>query len=294
MPDDGPLPDLEILLGLPLWQGSISWEPLTGGITNRNYLIRHTGESCVARVGQELPALGVDRRNERLCHGEAERLGVAPPIHFARDGILITRYVPGRTLDVEGAKAPGFAEKLAALLRGLHEGWDEVRGELLYFSPFQSSRTYAETARNRGARLPGDIEAILAAARGFSRRIFPFVPTLCHNDMLPANILDEDGRLWIVDWEYAGIGNPLFDLAGVSANCRFSEEEDRAFLTSYRGEMRAQDLADLCILKAGSLLREALWSVVQTVESDLDFDFETYADVHFERFRQAIAALGPG
>ena len=276
---------------LPFWSGPILLERLHGGITNRNYLVHDANEQFVARIGEELLVLGVDRRNELQCHRAAETLGVSPPLVHGGNGVLVSRYVPSRTLDPAGAQEPGFAPRLARVLRQLHDGWDGLIGDLLFFSPFQASRTYVNTSRQLGAALPLDIDLMLDAMRKLSRMIAAYVPTLCHNDMLPANVLDDGGRVWIVDWEYAGMGHPLFDLAGFSVNCGFSAEQDVEFLASYRGELRQQDLHDLRILKVASLLRDALWAVVQTVVSDLDFDFREYAQAHFEKFRQALTVL---
>jgi thiamine kinase-like enzyme len=235
--------------------------------------------------------LGVDRRNELQCHRAAEALGVAPALVYGENGVLVSRYVPSRTLDPAGAREPGFAPRLARVLQQLHKGWDGLVGDLLFFSPFQASRTYVATSRQLGAVLPADIDLMLETTRNLSRTIDPYVPTLCHNDMLPANVLDDGQRVWIVDWEYAGMGHPLFDLAGFSANCGYSEEQDVEFLERYRGEFRRQDLYELSVLKVASLLRDALWGVVQTVASDLDVDYREYARVHFEKFRDAQAAL---
>jgi len=276
---------------LPLWSGPVVIERLSGGITNRNFLVRDGSEQFFARIGEELHWLGVDRRNELQCHRAAEALSVAPPVVFGQEGILVSRFIPSQTLDPESARAPGFSPRLGVLLRQLHDGWDQVVGDLLFFSPFQVNRTYVATSLRMGAELPTDIESMLDAMRKLSRTIAPYVPTLCHNDMLPANVLDDGNRVWIVDWEYAGMGHPLFDLAGFSVNCGYDETMDREFLAAYRGEFRAKDLRELRILKVASLLREALWSVVQTKASDLDFDFREYARVHFEKFRVALAAL---
>ena len=267
---------------------------LEGGITNRNYLVDDANEQFVARIGEELHVLGIDRRNELQCHRAAEALGVAPPLVFGEDGILVSRYVPSRTLDPAGAGEPGFAPRLARVLRQLHEGWDGLIGDMLFFSPFQASRTYVATSRQLGAVLPADIDLMLDATRKLSRTIAPYVPTLCHNDMLPANVLDDGRRVWIVDWEYAGMGHPLFDLAGFSANCDYSEELDVDLLASYRGEFRRHDLYELRVLKIASLLRDALWGAVQTVASDLDVDYQEYARFHFDKFRQALAAQKRG
>ena len=285
---------IERIRSLPIWSGPITLARLSGGITNRNFLV-HDGEArFVARIGEELPHLGVDRRNERLCHVAAELTGVAPPIVFAENGILVTRYIPSRTLDAVAAREPGFPTRFAGVLRALHQGWDTLVGELLYFSPFQASRTYVETSRRLGAEIPNNIDAMLEAMRKASRSLAAYTPTLCHNDMLPANVLDDGDRVWIVDWEYAGVGHPLFDLAGFSVNCLYSDDQDREFLVAYRGDLDPTELRDLRTLKVASLLREAMWSVVQTVASDLDFDFRGYALKHFEKFRKALAQLESG
>ena len=99
---------------------------------------------------------------------------------------------------------------------------------------------------------------MLDDARQLSRRIAPFRPVLCHNDLLPANLIDDGARLWLVDWEYAGAGHPLFDLANASANAGLADDQDRALLKAYRGYFDPRDLDELRIFKAVSLLREAL------------------------------------
>lgn len=276
---------------LPLWTGPIRLEPLDGGITNRNYLVDHAGERFVARIGADLLILGIDRRNETQCHRAAQSLGVAPPLAHGEDGVIVSRYIPSRTLDPASAREPGIVAQIAQVLRQLHDGWDGLTGELLFFCPFQTSRTYVATARRLGAAFPADIDAMVETARRLSRTIAPYTPTLCHNDLLPANILDDGERIWIVDWEYAGMGNPLFDLAGVAANCGYSEDQEIAFLESYRGELRERDLYELRVLKVASLLRDALWGVVQTVVSDLDFDYHEYARFHFEKYRASLASV---
>jgi thiamine kinase-like enzyme len=284
----------ERIRSLPIWSGTIALEPLHGGITNRNFLVHDGSERFVARVGEELLILGIDRRNELQCHRAAESLGVAPPLLYGENGVLVSRYISSRTLDASGAREPGFAPRLAQVLRQLHDGWDSLIGDLLFFSPFQASRTYVATSRRIGAELPSDIDEMLEATRKLSHTLSPYIPALCHNDMLPANVLDDGGRVWIVDWEYAGMGHPLFDLAGISANCGFSDDQDVEFLTSYRGEFRPRDLYELRVLKVASLLRDALWGVVQTVASDLDVNYSEYVRIYFEKYREAIAGFsGP-
>jgi thiamine kinase-like enzyme len=278
----------ERIRALPIWSGPVQLERLVGGITNRNFLVADGNDQFVARVGEELPDLGVDRRNELQCTRAAQALGVAPALVYGANGVLVSRFIPSRTLDPGAAREPGFAPRLGRLLRQLHDGWDTLVGDMLFFSPFQSGRTYVANARRLGATLPSDIDPMLEAARKLSHTIAPYIPTLCHNDMLPANVLDDGQRVWIVDWEYAGMCHPLFDLAGFSVNCQYSHQQDVALLEAYRGELRDRDLRELHVLKVASALRDALWAVVQTVISDLDVDYHAYADTYFEKFRVAL------
>ena len=108
----------------------------------------------------------------------------------------------------------------------------------------------------------------------------PLVP--CHNDLLNANFLD-DGEIRIVDWEYAGMGDRFFDLANFSINHEFGVDEDRALLSAYFGEATDAALSDLRRMKFMSDFREAMWGVLQSGISVLDFDFGAYAKKHFER-----------
>jgi thiamine kinase-like enzyme len=196
-------------------------------------------------------------------------------------------------MTAEAVRTPEFVPRLAAVLRALHSGWDQLTGEILYFSAFQTNRTYAKTARSLGARLPEDMDSLLDDAQVLAHRITPFTPVLCHNDLLAANILDDGRDVWLVDWEYAGIGHPLFDLANVSATCAFPEPLERALLAAYRGapEADSHDLAQLRLLKTVSLLREVLWALIQTVASDIDFDYADYAARNMEAYRRARERL---
>jgi len=283
--------DIRRIRDLGAWHGPIAVELMPGGITNRNYRVRDAGSLYAARLCVERPLLGIDRRNEVACQKAAHSIGIAPELVHHEDGVLISRYVSGRTLAAEDVRDPAFLPRLAAVLQRLHGSWDRLTGAFLYFCAFQTVRTYAATAVRLGARLPGDIDGCLDDARELSRQLAPFQPALCHNDLLASNIIADDGRVWLVDWEYAGMGHPLFDLACVSANCAFSESHEAALLAGYRGSVDARDVRELRVLKTMAHLREALWSVIQTIASDIDFDYSRYADENFAAYREARRRL---
>jgi thiamine kinase-like enzyme len=276
---------------LGLGRDPLSIEPLVGGISNHNFLVRSGRNALVARICQERPHLGIDRRNEVVCQKAAWSAGLAPELVHHEPGLLLIRFIAGRTLAAGDLHAPEMLARLAAVLRRLHESWDALTGEMLYFCPFQTARTYARTAAQLGAPMPPDIDELLAFARARSREIRPVRPVLCHNDLLPANLIEDDARLWLVDWEYAGIGHPLFDLANASASARLSEEEEWHLLEAYRGQVDAQDLNELHVFKVVSFLRESLWSLIQGVASEIAFDYRHYAAENLRSFRDARRRL---
>lgn len=272
---------------LDIWTGDVSLEPLPGGITNHNYIVNDASGSYVARVCVDKSVLGIDRRNEMACQQAAWKLGVAPRVVHHANGVMISDRLHARTLKAEEIREPAFLPRLVAVLKRLHDGWAELSGEMLYFSAFQTVRTYARTAVELGARVPQNLAAMVADAGRLSETIAPFIPVLCHNDLLAANVLSTEDRVWLVDWEYAGIGHPLFDLACLSGNCGFSRDQERSMLEAYRGRIDLVDLRELAVLKAVSLLREALWAMIQTVASDIVFDYHEYAAQNFEAYQKA-------
>jgi thiamine kinase-like enzyme len=133
------------------------------------------------------------------------------------------------------------------------------------------------------------IEAAPALADG--------APVLCHNDLLPANFIASPDGIRVVDWEYAGMGSRWFDLGNFAVNNELGPAEEEDFLvgylgTAYLGKKPAPaDLAALRLMRLMSDFREAMWGVVQTAISELDFDFAGYATKHFDRL--LAAAEGP-
>jgi thiamine kinase-like enzyme len=114
-------------------------------------------------------------------------------------------------------------------------------------------------------------------------------PVLCHNDLLAGNFL-RGAQIWIVDWEYAGMGDRYFDLANFAVNNELDEAQQIALLDDYWEDSGPPSpVADLRLMVFMSDFREAMWGVVQQGISDLDFDFAGYAAKHFARLRATAA-----
>ena len=107
----------------------------------------------------------------------------------------------------------------------------------------------------------------------------------CHNDLLSANFIDDGTRLWLVDWEYAGMGDPFFDLGNFAVNHELAEEGENELLAAYGSD----DGDALVLMRFMSDFREAMWGIVQLAISELDFDFGAYAEEHFERLARTAA-----
>ncbi len=157
------------------------------------------------------------------------------------------------------------------------------------FDSFRVVETYRTTALARGGTIPDAYERAHHTAQRIEARREGAGPRPCHNDLLNANFLDDGERLRIVDWEYAGMGDPFFDLANFSINHELGEDERHTLLVAYFGVLSLDDTRALELMRFMSDFREAMWGVVQTAISELDFDFAAYAREHFERLERTAA-----
>ena len=253
---------------------------LHGGITNRNYRVRMGGVDYVVRIsGKDTHLLGIDREAERAASESAYLAGVAPAVaaFVADEECLVTAFVSGRTLGPGDVRAQ--LPRVAAALLVMHAG----PAVPVVFSPFRIAERYLVLTRARGGRVPAACAEAAVVAGRLEEALGAGERVLCHNDLLPANFLDDGDRLWIIDWEYAGMGDPRFDLGNLSVNNGFTLDDDRALVAAYYGEVDERRLAQLRLMRAVSDWREATWGVVQQTISDLDFDFRGYAEEHLER-----------
>lgn len=272
------------------WAGvpDLAVAPLPGGITNLNYRVDAAGKSFVVRIpGRETERLGIDRRREHACARAASASGVAPPVavFFDDAGVLVTEYVRGREPGEDAMRAPPTLGRVAAALRRYHTG-QAFPGR---FSPFHTVREYAAVAGRHGAPLPSRFDWMMTEAARLEAALgAPRVARPCHNDLLPANFLDDGDRMWIIDWEYAAMGDNFFDLGNFAAHLQLSDAAEDTFLAAYFGTVTPHAVARVKLMKIVSDLREALWAMVQVTTSALDYDFAGYGRTHFDRCAQGL------
>ena len=260
-----------------LWPGQhVEVEALGGGITNHNFKVCVDGEALVLRIGgKDTALLGIDREHEHEAALMAARLGIGPEVVCFADGVLVTRFVEGEVGRTDTAT-------VGTMLKRLHDA-PRIAGR---FDSFRVVEAYAAAASGRGRSLPEAFGRAHELARRIEAHRAAAPRVTCHNDLLAANFIDDGERVWLVDWEYAGMGGPFFDLANFAVNNGLDEEGETALLEAYG----SADTRALTLMRFMSDFREAMWGVVQQAISELDFDFADYAHRHFERLERTAAA----
>ena len=299
MSQDAPAPDtpaanaLAKAAGLACWSGPVTPEPLSGGITNLNFVVEDGGQRYFVRIGEDIPIHGVLRFNELAAAHAAEMAGVSPALIYSEPGALVTRFVDGRTYEAADLRVAERLGDVVALIKLVHREMPKhLRGPVLMFWVFHVIRDYAATLReDRSPRVPL-LTDLLARAEALEQAVGAIDLVFGHNDLLPANFIDDGERIWLVDWDYAGFNSPLFDLANLAANNDYPPEMERELLGLYFGATPDQGLLRrYAAIKCASALRETMWSMVSEIHSTLDFDYAQYTDENLARFEQAYAGF---
>ena len=219
------------------------------GRTNSSYLMRADGRELVLRLNNCASAdLGIDRRREQQVLLLVSAAGIAPEVCYndPDEGILITEYIRGQHW--QGGYSPGSGQhyRLLALMDRMHG----IKPALPRFDYVHQAEAYWQVLAAREAVMdPG-----LSLER---RRMLPLLQEfqdacqcqgLCHHDPVPANIIDADGRLYMIDWEYAGRGCRGFDYAALSAECQLSRQQWQSTCVLCDQRLAGEAYQYLCLL----------------------------------------------
>lgn len=282
----------ELIQLIPELRGrALTVTPLDGGLTNRNYRLDGDGESFVLRMpGKDTALLGIDRACEAACSRAAATLGIGPAViaFLPEYGAIVRRFVTGCVLTAEDAKQPAIMRRIVDALRRYHDGPLGAGS----FSPFATVNQYHALARERAVMFPDDLKRALERLARIEKELSSAGPACpCHNDLLPANFIDDGSATQIIDWEYGGMGDRFFDLGNLAVNCEFDDEHERGLLEFYFGEVRDADVRRLRLMRLASDLREAMWGFLQSALSTLNEDFLGYGRKHLERFLDSSVSL---
>lgn len=278
---------------LGLWQGEPQISVLGGGITNVNFLVTDAARKLVVRIGDDIPVHQILRFNELAASRAAHAAGVSPAVIHHEPGVLVIEFLQARTMTAEDLRQDALLDQALALVMRAHRQMAQhLRGPALVFWVFHVLRDYAATLREGASPHIPLLDGLLADAARLEAAVGPVELVFGHNDLLPANFLHDGSRMWLIDWDYAGWGSPLFDLGGLAANAGLCPAQEARVLETYFGT--APDAAlwrRYRAMKAAAALREAMWSMVQEIHSELDFDYPAYTRAYLDTYRAALAVF---
>ena len=255
----------------------IKLDRLSGALTNVCYKVTIDSKAYVLRLAGEGTAEYIDRSAEEHNARAASAAGVnAEVVYFdPRDGTMVTRFVEGVSMDAGEGFGPGAPVRAARALGRVHHLKGVFRSR---FDVFAEMEDYLGLLRWQGAPLPEEYHEVWRKARAVRRALEaspgPLVPS--HNDPWPGNLLDADGRIYLIDWEYSGMNDPMWDLADLSVEAGFGPGQDRAMMETYRGGAPQALYSRMEIYKAMSDLHWSLWGFVQHAKGNPAEDFWSY------------------
>jgi len=273
---------------LPCWSGEISVAPLTGGLSNESWKVVDDRGAHVVRLGRDYAFHHVFRADEAMSARAAHAAGFAPAVEYDAPGVMVSAFVEARTWT--GPDLRAAPERVGALLAAFHRGMPvQVSGPAPFFWVFHVIRDYARTLS--GSRHAPKLAEWRALASELEAEQIALPIIYGHHDLLPANILDDGARLWLIDFEYAGFGTAMFDLAAAAANAGMDAAQSRRMLTAYLGsDPGAPFLRAFSAMGCAALLREAMWAMVSELHlTTPGVDFAAYVT---ENLAALAGALG--
>jgi len=248
----------------------------------------------VARIssgGSELLAIDRDREYRNSVTAAAAGAGAPVAEYRPEHSLLVVGYIEGRTLGAADVARPENIPRIAAACRRLHQGARFGND----FDMFEIQRGYLSVARSRGFKIPAGYDDLLpqftAAEKALAIRREGTVP--CNNDLLPANLIDDGERIWLIDYELSGNNDACFELGNIAAEAQLSADALEELVTAYYGRPRRSKTARAWLL--GGLIGMygwTLWGAIQDGASPIDYDFWSWAMERFEGAARGFTSAG--
>jgi thiamine kinase-like enzyme len=275
-------PDLDRLATLAGRSRHVS--ELPGGLTNLNLRVTMDDREVVVRtVRSGAGLLAIDQAAEHANTLIAAQAGVGAGVleHRPELGMTVLEFLPGRTLSEADFADPSVLARAADAVRRLHAAPRFVND----FDMFARQQRYREVIAEHGFPLPAtyddhaaawaDVRRVLTATAG------PTVP--CNNDLLAGNFIDDGERVWLIDYDYSGNGDPYFELGNAATECEFDADLTRAWTAAYAGHDDPRLFARVQLQALCSEYGWSLWGFIQAGSSSLDFDFHAWGMHRFEK-----------
>jgi thiamine kinase-like enzyme len=273
-----------------LWRGrKVEVSPLSGGLTNENYLVEVEGERYVMRLpGQSTELLSIDRENEVFNTKAAAETGIGPRVleHVPGLEVMVLEFIPGPTMSAETLQSVHMARRMASSFKTLHSAPRFLQD----FNMFRLIENYLKIVDEHGVIIPrgyrDKLPVVAEIERAISVHALPAVS--CHNDLLCENFIDDGESLRIVDYELSGNNDPCFDLGNTAQEAIFGEDLREVLCEAYFGRPDPRQLARMNLFAVMSDVGWTLWGAIQAKISTIDYDFTGY---YAGRWARAIAVM---
>ena len=259
-----------------------------GGMTNQNYLAKTTNKQYIVKFFGKGTEKLINRQDEKynLELLEDLDLDVKNYLFDIEAGIKVNEYIESAiTLDATSIKAK--FDKIAPILQTIHASGKELRGE---FAPFEEIKKYESLIEEK---IPyANYEAVREEVFSLEKRLADLGVDRksCHIDLVPENFIESpQGRLYLIDWEYSSMNDPMWDLAALFLESEFTRQEEEAFLSHYESEQTPVSREKIAIYK---ILQDTIWSLWTVYKEEQGADFGDYGVSRYQRAVKGLAYYG--
>ena len=259
-----------------------------GGMTNQNYLVKTTNKQYIVKFFGKGTEKLINRQDEKynLELLKDLDLDVKNYLFDIEAGIKVNEYIESAiTLDSNTIKTK--FDKIAPILQTIHASGKELRGE---FAPFEEIKKYESFIEEK---IPyANYEAVREEVFSLEKRLADLGVDRksCHIDLVPENFIESpQGRLYLIDWEYSSMNDPMWDLAALFLESEFTRQEEEAFLSHYESEQTPVSREKISIYK---ILQDAIWSLWTVYKEEQGADFGDYGVTRYQRAVKGLANYG--
>ena len=259
-----------------------------GGMTNQNYLVKTTNKQYIVKFFGKGTEKLINRQDEKynLELLKDLDLDVKNYLFDIEAGIKVNEYIESAiTLDSTSIKTK--FDKIAPILQTIHASGKELRGE---FAPFEEIRKYESLIEEK---IPyANYEVVREEVFSLEKRLADLGVDRksCHIDLVPENFIESpQGRLYLIDWEYSSMNDPMWDLAALFLESEFTHQEEEAFLSHYESEQTPVSREKIAIYK---ILQDAIWSLWTVYKEEQGADFGDYGVSRYQRAVKGLSYYG--
>jgi len=259
-----------------------------GGMTNQNYLVKTTNKQYIVKFFGKGTEKLINRQDEKynLELLKDLDLDVKNYLFDIDAGIKVNEYIESAiTLDSTSIKTK--FDKIAPILQTIHASGKELRGE---FAPFEEIKKYESLIEEKIPYV--NYEAVREEVFSLEKRLADLGVDRksCHIDLVPENFIESpQGRLYLIDWEYSSMNDPMWDLAALFLESEFTRQEEEAFLSHYESEQTPVSREKIAIYK---ILQDAIWSLWTVYKEEQGADFGDYGVSRYQRAVKGLSYYG--